>query len=78
VITYSHGTCQDFYVTYNNFDSAVNATYYLTEHGHREIAVIAGHPNSFPTHERIKGFQSAIEKAGLSLKDEYIWFGDWE
>jgi len=78
VIAYSHGTCEDFYVTYNNFNSAVNATNYLIQHGHREIAVIAGHPNSFPTHERMKGFTAALENAGLTLKKEYIDYGDWE
>lgn len=78
VFAYSHGTCQDHYVTYNNFDSAVNATNYLIERGHKEIAVIAGHPNSFPTHERMKGFQSALETAGLQLREEYVLYGDWE
>lgn len=78
VFAYSHGTCQDHYVTYNNFDSAINATNYLINHGHREIAVIAGHPDSFPTHERMKGFQSAIEKAGLQTRDNFVCYGDWE
>ena len=78
VYAYSHGTRKDHYVTYNNFDSAINATNYLINHGHREIAVIAGHPNSFPTHERMKGFVSAIEKAGLQLREEYVCYGDWE
>jgi LacI family transcriptional regulator len=78
VFAYSHGTKQDHYVTYNNFDSAVNAANLLINHGHRDIAVIAGHHNSFPTHERMKGFMSAIEKAKLQPRDEYICYGDWE
>jgi Transcriptional regulators len=78
VFAYSHGACQDHFVTYNNFDSAVNATNYLIQHGHREIAVIAGHPDSFPTHERMKGFSSALEESGLTLRPEYVDYGDWE
>lgn len=78
VIAYSHGTCTDHYVTYNNFDSAINATNYLIERGHKKVAVIAGHPDSFPTHERMKGFSSAMEKADLEIRQEYIAFGDWE
>ena len=78
VFAYSHGTSQDHFVTYNNFDSAVNATNYLIEHGHRDIAVIAGHPDSFPTLERMKGFKTAIKKAGLKINDDHILYGDWE
>ena len=78
VFAFSHGTSDDHYVTYNNYDSAVNATNYLIDRGHQDIALIAGHPNSFPTHERLKGFKSAIEKAGLQTRDEFIRFGDWE
>ena len=78
VFAYSHGTSQDHFVTYNNFDSAINATDYLIDRGHREIAVVAGHPNSFPAHERMKGFVSAIEKSGLQQREDYICYGDWE
>lgn len=78
VFAYSHGTSQDYYVTYNNFNSAINATNYLIAHGHREIAIIAGHPNSFPTHERMKGVKAAMETAGLRLRDEFVCYGDWE
>jgi len=78
VFAYSHGTCQDHYVTYNNFDSAINAANYLIERGHREIGVIAGHPDSFPTQERMKGFKAAMEKADLPVREEFIGYGDWE
>jgi len=78
VFAYSHGATQDHYVTYNNFDSAINATNYLINRGHRQIAVIAGHPDSFPTHERMKGFRSAVEAAGLHIDAPYIRYGDWE
>lgn len=78
VFTYSHGTCEDHYVTYNNFDGARDATHYLIDHGHRKIAIIGGHPNSFPTHERMRGFLSVMEKHHLPVPAEYICYGDWE
>lgn len=78
VFAYSHGTCLDHYVTYNNLDSAINATNYLIDRGHRDIAVIAGHPDSFPTLERMKGFKAALKKAGIKLRDDYVYYGDWE
>ena len=42
VYAYSHGASHDYYVSYNNFDGAVDAVNYLIGHGHRDIAVIAG------------------------------------
>jgi LacI family transcriptional regulator len=78
VFAYSHGSKGDHYVTYNNIDGAIDATNYLINHGHREIAIIAGHPNSFPTHQRLEGFNTAMKNAGLPIRDEYICYGDWE
>ena len=78
VYAYSHGSKHDYYVSYNNTDSAMCATNFLITHGHRDIAIIAGHSNSFPTHERMKGYVSAMNMAGLPIKDEYLCFGDWE
>ena len=78
VIAYSQGASHDYYVTYNNFDGALDAVDYLISHGHRDIAIIAGHQDSFPTQERMQGFLSAIKQAGLPVRDEYICYGDWE
>lgn len=78
VFAYSHGTSQDTYVTYANEDSAMHLTRYLIDKGHSRIAVIAGHPHSYPTQKRLSGFQKALCEASISIPDEYIRFGNWE
>ena len=78
VFAYSHGTQQDTFVTYANHDSALALTEYLIRRGHRRIGVIAGHPHSYPTVMRLKGFRKAMENAGLECPEEYILYGDWE
>lgn len=78
VFAYSHGTSQDTYITYSNEDSAAALTNYLVERGHRKIAVIAGHPHSYPTLRRMNGFQRALQKANITIPDSYIRYGNWE
>jgi LacI family transcriptional regulator len=78
VYAYSHGSKCDHYVSYNNIDGAMDAVNYLINHGHREIAVIAGHPDSFPTKQRMNGFITSLNNASLTIRDEYICYGDWE
>lgn len=78
VFAYSHGTNQDTYVTYSNEHSATELTRYLVAHGHKKIAVIAGHPHSYPTMRRLSGFQIAMQEAGLPFSPEYVRYGDWE
>ena len=78
VIAYSHGTAQDTSITYSNFDSAARLTRHLISKGHQRIAVIAGHPDSYPTQRRMQGFMSAMAAAKLAVPQEYIHEGDWE
>lgn len=78
VYAYSHGASGDTYVTYSNRESAVEITRFLISRGHERIAIIAGHPHSYPTMMRLNGCQIAMQEAGLSIPDEYIRFGDWE
>ena len=78
VFAYSHGTQQDTYVTYSNQDSAADMTRYLLSRGHERIAVIAGHPHSYPTARRMHGILMAMQQAGLIIPEEYIRYGNWE
>ncbi|MBE5800080.1 MAG: LacI family transcriptional regulator [Clostridiales bacterium] len=78
VIAYSLGTAQDTSVTYSNFDSAARLTRLLIAKGHRRIAVICGHPQSYPARRRLEGFRSAMFEAGLDVPQEYIQSGVWE
>ena len=74
VFAYSHGTEKDTYITYSNRDSAADIIRFLIGKGHKHIAVIAGHPHSYPTAQRLLGIQMAMQQAGLSLPQEYIGF----
>ena len=78
VFAYSHGTEKDTYITYSNRDSAADIIRFLIGKGHKHIAVIAGHPHSYPTAQRLLGIQMAMQQAGLSLPQEYIRYGNWE
>lgn len=78
VFAYSHGTEKDTYITYSNRDSAADIIRFLIGKGHKRIAVIAGHPHSYPTAQRLLGIQMAMQQAGLSLPQEYIRYGNWE
>jgi LacI family transcriptional regulator len=78
VFAYSHGTETDTYVTYSNRDSAADMIRYLLNKGHERIAVIAGHPHSYPTAQPLLGVQMALQQAGLALPQEYIQYGNWE
>ena len=78
VFAYSHGTEKDTYVTYSNRDSAAEMIRYLLNRGHTRIGVIAGHPHSYPTAQRMLGIQMATQQAGVAIPPEYIRYGDWE
>ena len=78
VYAYSHGTENETFVTYSNRDSAAEMIRYLLRKGHERIAVIAGHPHSYPTAQRLLGIQMAMQQAQLALPAEYIRYGDWE
>lgn len=78
VFAFSHGNSQDSFVTYANRDSAKSLMQLLIDNGHTRIAVIAGHPHSYPTIQRLKGVQIALSEAGITLPEEYIQYGNWE
>ncbi len=78
VFAYSHGTEGDTFVTYSNRESAADMVRFLLNRGRRRIAVIAGHPHSYPTAQRLLGIQMALQQAGMVLPQEYIRYGNWE
>ncbi len=78
VYAYSLGAASDSYVTYANKESASDAARHLIGLGHKRIAVIAGHPHSFPAMKRLSGFLIAMQEAGLSIPEPYLAYGNWE
>ncbi|MBN3040226.1 MAG: LacI family DNA-binding transcriptional regulator [Candidatus Omnitrophica bacterium] len=59
-------------VAVNNFKGAYEASEFLIQHGHKKIAHLAGDSRVQCSQERLEGFKSALSKAGISLKDDYI------
>jgi len=61
-------------VVINNREAAADATRYLIQHGHRDIAVICS-KSEYTGRERYAGFKAAMEDAGLKIPEEYVLAG---
>lgn len=59
-------------VLINNADSARFAVEYLIQNGHKEIGYLQGDFRIKAFRSRCVGYKTAMEKAGLPIKDEYI------
>jgi len=53
------------------------ATDYLLDHGHTRVACVQGHPAYAISEARLRGFRTAIERRGLSVRPEYLQPGDF-
>lgn len=54
------------YVTTNNYQGGLDATNHLIARGHSKIACIQGVESSKPNEERVRGYRTAMGKAGLT------------
>lgn len=71
---------EDVYTSSVNVDdtsSTMDATEYLISLGHRDIAFIGGNKNFQNTRHRLLGYKLAMEKHGLPIRNEYIFFGEF-
>lgn len=66
----SYVSLDDEYAT----ESAVN---YLIKLGHRRIAFVGGNRDFQNTQRRYSGYVTALEKAGIPLREEYVFFGEY-
>lgn len=64
-------------VVIDNRKAALLATEHLLSHGHRAIGIIAGPAHRFVAHERVLGFERAMEQAGLEAGPERMRRGDF-
>ena len=64
-------------VVLDNRAAAAEATRYLIELGHRRIAIIAGSQKVSPGIARLEGFRDAMEAAHLTVRKQYLRFGDF-
>ncbi|HLE31423.1 MAG TPA: LacI family DNA-binding transcriptional regulator [Bacteroidota bacterium] len=59
----------------DNFNGAREAVLHLIGHGHRRIAVIKGTEGNIDARERLRGYLSALESAGISRAPELEFEG---
>ena len=64
-------------VVTDNLRASFEATQYLIRLGHRRIAIIAGTQGILTSNERVEGFRSAMNDAGLRIPQEYIRHGNF-
>jgi LacI family transcriptional regulator len=64
-------------VALDNCAAAAEATQYLIELGHRDVAIIAGSQNVSPGISRLEGFRQAMETARQPVRTSYIRYGDF-
>lgn len=60
------------YVSSDNFSGGYQATKYLIDHGHEDIALIMGDEIIEPVKERRKGYHAAFDDSGLEKKEELV------
>lgn len=60
------------FVTTDNFFGAYEATSFLLEKGHQNIACIQGLAGTTPNDERVKGYQKAMKNHGLSERIKVV------
>lgn len=65
------------YIAVDNIKGAKIATEYLAGLGHKRIATITGNINTQAGAHRLQGFKETLEKKGISLREEYIYQGDY-
>ena len=53
------------------------AVKFLSESGHDKIAYIKGDENSASTIRRFAGFREGMENCGITVREEYIQYGDY-
>lgn len=72
ILDYWQDTMEFNGVLINNFDSAKMAVEYLIEEGHREIGYIRGSNRINGFRARSQGYQSAMRKYRLDVKNYYV------
>jgi LacI family transcriptional regulator len=61
----------------DNTGGARLAARHLLERGHVRFAAIAGPPSLTTVEDRLHGFRTEIEKAGGSLPEQHVYYGDF-
>ena len=66
-----------FALNFDNFEGGRLATQHLVDLGHQKIAFISGDLNHPDAKERLRGYQAALESAGIKFGPEWVAHGDY-
>jgi len=69
-------TCS--YVMTDNVAGARMATEHLLSLGHRKIGFVNGHPQSAVSVDRLRGYQDALQAAGIEYDASRVYYGDFK
>ena len=61
----------------DSLDGAYQLTRYLISLGHRQIAVMSGAVGISTADDRVTGYQMALEEAGITVAEDYLFRGDF-
>ncbi len=64
-------------VKVENFESSRRAVRHLAELGHERVAVITGNLSHWTAQQRLRGYQAALEEAGLQADPGLVFQGYW-
>ncbi len=64
-------------VSIGNFDGAVALTRHLIRLGHRRIATVTGPQENIDAYNRLRGYRTALEEAGIEADDRLVLPGDF-
>lgn len=70
-------TLSDVSITGDNEKGAFKAADFLIEGGNRRIIYVEGNPNISGSMQRLKGYQAALEKAGISFDPKLVFSGEY-
>ena len=62
----------------NHVETGLLATRHLLEHGHRRIGTIAGPRSRRVVHSRLRGYEQALQEAGIRFNTAFVEEGDWQ
>lgn len=59
-------------ITVDHRDGARQCVSHLIDHGHRRIAFVGANVTGHPIHERLEGYQDALQAAGIPFSDDLV------
>src|SRR5699024_3590660 len=65
-------------VTATNWEGGVAAVRHLLDFGHRRIGILVGPLESLPGRQRLEGYFSALNQAGIPQDEELIVHGGFQ